>query len=92
MALDVAPLLCSFIVVSDIFTLKKDTAKQHCNNAGLNVLDNASLPVYQVVLVGHWLMMGLKTNSSLVDTRLSKMEVVIENIVSLAIVGNLVVN
>jgi hypothetical protein len=46
MALDVAPLLCPFIVVSDIFMLKKDTAKTHCNNAGLNVLDNAPLAVY----------------------------------------------
>jgi hypothetical protein len=92
MALDVALLLCSCTTVSDIFTLKKDTAKQHCNNVGLNVLDNASLPVYQVALVGHWLVMGLKTNSSLVDARLSEMEAAIENIVSLAVVGNLVVN
>jgi len=91
MALDVASLLCSFIVVLDIFTLK-DTTKQHCNNARLNVLDNASQPVYHVVLVGHWLMMGLKTNSSLVDARLSKMEAAIENVVFLVTVGNLVVN
>jgi hypothetical protein len=36
--------------------------------------------------------MGLKTNSSPVDVRLSKMEVVIENIASLANASNLVVN
>jgi hypothetical protein len=36
--------------------------------------------------------MGLKTDSSLVDARLSKMEVAIENIASLAVVCNLVVN
>jgi hypothetical protein len=46
MALDVAPLLCPFIVTSDIFTLKKDIAKTHCNNPGLNILDNAPLAVY----------------------------------------------
>jgi hypothetical protein len=36
--------------------------------------------------------MGLKTDSSLVDARLSKMEVAIENIASLAVVCNLAVN
>jgi hypothetical protein len=36
--------------------------------------------------------MGLKTDSSLVDTQLSKMEASIENIASLAAVGNLAVN
>jgi hypothetical protein len=46
MALFAAPLLCPFIVASNIFTLKKDTAKMHCNNARLNVLDNAPLVVY----------------------------------------------
>jgi hypothetical protein len=36
--------------------------------------------------------MGLKTNSPLIDARLSKMEATIENIASLATVGNLAVN
>jgi hypothetical protein len=36
--------------------------------------------------------MGLKTNNSLVDTQLSKMKAAIENIVTLAAVGNLAVN
>jgi hypothetical protein len=36
--------------------------------------------------------MGLKIDSSLVDARLSKMEAPIENIVSLATIGNLAVN
>ncbi len=36
--------------------------------------------------------MGLKTNSSSIDTRLSKMEATIENIASLMITSNLVVN
>ncbi len=36
--------------------------------------------------------MGLKTNSSPIDMRLSKMEAAIENIVSLTIVSNLAVN
>jgi hypothetical protein len=36
--------------------------------------------------------MGLKTNSSPIDAWLSKMKVAIENIASLAVVGNLVVN
>jgi hypothetical protein len=52
MAFDVALLLCPFIVVSDIFTLK-DIAKTHYDNVGLNVLDNTPLMVYQATLVGH---------------------------------------
>ncbi|CAM6016715.1 unnamed protein product [Sphagnum balticum] len=36
--------------------------------------------------------MGFKTNSSPIDTRLSKMEAAIENIMSFTAVGNLVVN
>jgi hypothetical protein len=40
MALSVALLLCPFIVVLDIFTLKKDTTKTHCNNARFNVPNN----------------------------------------------------
>jgi hypothetical protein len=36
--------------------------------------------------------MGFKTDSSPVDARLSKMEAAIENIVSFATTGNLVVN
>ncbi len=35
---------------------------------------HASLAVYQATLVEHWLVMGLKTNNSPVDARLSKME------------------
>ncbi len=38
--------LCPFIVASDIFTLKKDTAKTHCNNVELNIPHNAPLVVY----------------------------------------------
>jgi hypothetical protein len=72
--------------------LRKDITKQHCNNVELNIPNNASLVVYQAALAGHWLMMGLKTNSSLVDARLSKMEATIENIASFAAVGNLAVN
>jgi len=72
--------------------LKKDTAKQHCNNAGPNVPNNASLLVYQAALVEHWLVMGLKIDNSLVDAWLSKMEAAIENIASFATAGNLVVN
>jgi hypothetical protein len=72
--------------------LKKDIVKMHYNNVGLNVLDNAPLVVYHATLAGHWLVMGLNTNSSLVDARLSKMEVAMENIVSLATVGNFAVN
>jgi hypothetical protein len=72
--------------------LRKDIAKQHCNNVELKVPDNASLVVYQATLAEHSLVMGLKTNSSHVDTRLSKMEATIENIVSLTAASNLVVN
>jgi hypothetical protein len=91
MALNAAPLLCPFTKASDIFTLK-DTTKTHCNNAGLNVPDNAPLAVYQAALAKHWLIMGLKTDSSPVNARLSKMEATIENIASLVTVDNLVVN
>lgn len=92
MALDAAPLLCPFTAASDIFMLKKDTAKQHCNNSRLNVPNNVSLAVYQAVLAAHWLVMGLKTDSSSVDAQLSKMEVAIENIVFLAGISFLAVN
>jgi hypothetical protein len=46
MVLDAALLMCPFTVVLDIFTLKKDSAKTHCNNAGFNVPYNAPLAVY----------------------------------------------
>jgi hypothetical protein len=92
MALAIALLLCPFIIVSDIFMLKKDIAKTHYINAGLNVPDNAPLAVYQVALAGNWLVMGLKTDTPLIDVRLSKIEAVIENIASLAAAGNLAVN
>jgi len=36
--------------------------------------------------------MGLKTDSSFINTRLSKMEVTIENIASLTTISNLAVN
>jgi hypothetical protein len=36
--------------------------------------------------------MGLKIDSSLVDVRLSKMEATLENIASLAVIGNLAFN
>jgi hypothetical protein len=62
MAFDAAPLLCPFTTASDIFTLKKDIAKQHYNNIGLNFPDNASSAIYQVALVRHWLVMGFMTN------------------------------
>jgi len=91
MAFDVASLLCPFITTSNIFTLK-DTTKQYCDNARLNVPDNASLAVYQVALAGHWLVLGLKTDNSPIDVRLSKMEAAIENIVFLAVVSNLAIN
>jgi hypothetical protein len=68
MALNAAMLLCPFIVAPDIFTLKKDTAKTHWNNVGLNVLNNAPLAIYQVALAGHWLVMGFKIDSSPVNT------------------------
>jgi len=48
--------------------------------------------VYQVALVGHWLVMGLKTDNSPIDTRLSKMEATSENIASLTTASNLAVN
>jgi hypothetical protein len=92
MELDAASLLCPFTTVLDIFMSRNNTAKQHCNNAELNVLDNTSLAVYHAALVEHWLVMGLKIDNSHVDARLSKMEVAIENIPSLTVVGNLTVN
>ncbi len=49
----VAPLLCPFIVMSDIFTLKKDTTKTHYNNVGLNVLGHAPMLVYRAALAKH---------------------------------------
>jgi len=92
MALNAAPLLCPFTIASDIFMLKKDTAKMHCSNAGLNVPNNAPLTIYQVALAEHWLVMGLKTNNSPIDTQLSKMEATIENIASFTTTNNLAVN
>jgi hypothetical protein len=92
MALNATLLLCPFTVALDIFTLKKDIAKTHCNNSGLNVPDNAPLAVYQPALAGHWLIMGLKTDSSPIGAWLSKMEAAIDNIAFLAAVGNLVIN
>jgi sporulation-control protein spo0M len=92
MALNATPMLCPFTIASDIFTLKKDIAKTHCSNVELNVPDNAPLTVYQVALARYWLVMGLKIDNSLVDTRLSKMEATIKNIVSLTAVSNLGVN
>jgi hypothetical protein len=92
MALIVAPFLCLFIITLNIFTLKKDITKTHYNNAELNILNNAPLAVYQAALAGHSLVMGLKIDNSPIDARLSKMDATIENIVSLAIVGNLAVN
>jgi hypothetical protein len=92
MALATAPLLCPFIVALDIFTLKKDTAKTHCINVGFNVVHNAPLAAYQVALAGNWLVMGLKTDNSPVDARLSKMEAAIENIAFFTAAGNLAVN
>ncbi len=72
--------------------LKKDIAKTHCNNIRFNVPNNAPLAVYQVALATHWLVMGLKIDSSPVDMRLSKMEAAIENIASLKAIGNHAVN
>jgi hypothetical protein len=92
MVLDVASLLCLFTATLDIFALKKGTAKQYCDNVRLNVPNNASMAVYQVALAKHWLVMGFKTDNSPIDMWLSKMEVAIENIVSLAAIGNLAVN
>jgi len=71
---------------------EKNIAKMHCSNTGLNVLDNAPLAVYQVALAMHWLVMGLKTDSSPTDTWLSKMEAPIENIASLTTTSNLAIN
>jgi hypothetical protein len=84
MALDATPLLCPFTVASDIFTLKKNITKTHCNNVGLNVPYNAPFAVYQATLAGHWLIMGFKIDTSPVDARLSKMEAAIEHITSLS--------
>jgi hypothetical protein len=53
MALATAPLLCPFTIASDIFMLKKDTAKTHYINVGLNVPDNAPLAIYQAALTGN---------------------------------------
>jgi hypothetical protein len=46
MVFDAAPLLCPFIIATNIFTLKKYTTKTHYNNVGLNVPDNPPLAVY----------------------------------------------
>ncbi len=92
MALAIASLLCPFTVALVIFMLKKHIAKMHYNNTKFNVLDNAPPTFYQVALVGHWLVMGSKTNNSHVDTWVSKMEAAIENIASLVTIGNLAVN
>jgi hypothetical protein len=92
MAFNATLLLCPFTIVSDIFTLKKDTAKMLCNNVELNVLNNAPLAIYQAPLVGHWLLTGLRTNNSPIDMQLSKVEVAIENIASFTAVGNLAIN
>ncbi|CAM6014864.1 unnamed protein product [Sphagnum balticum] len=78
--------------MSDIFTLKKDITKQHCNSVEFNFPNNASLVVYQATLARHWLVMGFKTDNSLVDARQFKMEAAIENITSLVAVGNIAVN
>jgi hypothetical protein len=86
------PLLCPFTIVSHIFTLKNDIAKTHFNNARFNVLGNAPLTIYQATFVGHWLIMGLKIDSSPINAQLSKMEAAIENIASLAAASNLVIN
>jgi hypothetical protein len=80
MALDVVSLLCLFIAASNIFMLKKDVAKQHCDNVGLNIPNNASLAVYRAAVAEHWLVMGLKTDNSHVDARLSKMQAAVKNI------------
>ncbi len=92
MAFATIPLLCPFTIVTNIFTLKKNTAKMHWNNVEFNIPDNAPLAIYHAALVVHCLVMGLKTNSSPLDVWLSKMEAAIENIASLAIAGNLAVN
>ncbi len=46
MMFNAAPLLCPFIVASNIFMLKKDITKMHCNNAELNIPNNAPLAIY----------------------------------------------
>jgi hypothetical protein len=92
MALIVAPPLCLFTIASNIFMLKKDTTKTHHNNIGFNVPDNAPLVIYQASLVGHWLIMGLETDSLLVNARLSKMGAAIENIAFLMVASNLAIN
>jgi hypothetical protein len=53
-----APLLCPFMVVSDIFILQKDTVKTHYNTVRFNVPNYAPLAVYQATLTEHWLIMG----------------------------------
>ncbi len=92
MALGVVALMCPFTIASDIFTLKKNIVEMHYNNAKLNVPDNAHVAVFRIAMARHWLVMGLKTNSSPVDARLSKMEAAIENITFFPVVGNLEVN
>jgi hypothetical protein len=86
MALDSTPLICLSTTASGIFTLRKDIAKQHYNNAELNVPNNASLAIYQATLVGDSLMMGLKTDISPVDARPSKMEATIKNITTFVVI------
>ncbi len=92
MALVATLLLCPFIITSNIFTLKKDIAKTHYNNAGLNIPDNAPLGGLpsnpSQALVSH----GPQDWQLTCDVRLSKMEAAIENIVSFVAVGNLAVN
>jgi S-adenosylmethionine hydrolase len=57
-----------------------------------NVPDNAPLAVYQAALARHWLIISLKTDNSLVNAQLSKMEATIENIATSVAVGNFAVN
>ncbi len=52
MALIATLLLCPSTVVSNIFTLKKDTTKMHYNNTKFNIPNNAPLAIYQATLVG----------------------------------------
>jgi hypothetical protein len=92
MVLAFAPLLCPFTITSNIFTLKNDIAKTHYNNTDHNIPDIVPLSVYQAALDRHWLVMGIKTNNSPVNARLSKMEAAIQNIASLIAIGNLAVN
>jgi hypothetical protein len=72
--------------------LKKDIAKTHYNNSKFIVPNNAPLAVYQTVLARHWLVMGLKTDSSPINAWVSKIEAAIENITYFATVHNLAVN